>query len=358
VIKRLTFVLVAMLACVCVSTPAAMPAVQREDGRHHARPVIHDMDADFDDTVALAALAEQHLQGRIDLRAVTVTNNGAGLPSKAFQHVRCLLNSLGLDNIPVADATYDLPHAFPDSLRHPIDSLLDASIPDCPAGHVLPDFSAGELLANEIEKSEGDLTLITTGPLTNVAVALDLLDRRHQGRAADLIDRVYVMGGAVHVPGGLNGVPGFDNTQELNIWGDPVAAQTVFTRLAGAVHLVALDATNFVPIRAEYIALITANQQTAATRYVATLMNQPVIAGAIKFGLPIFWWDPTAALSANHSRLVEFRWDRIAVVQDGVSSGRTIETPSGAWIRVGVSADTALFESTLLNVLNGVDSRP
>ena len=80
--------------------------------------VIFDTDVDFDDTVALAALAQQHLRGTIDLRAVTVTNNGGGLPGKAYQHARCLLDSLGLHQIPVADATYSLPHAFPDISSH------------------------------------------------------------------------------------------------------------------------------------------------------------------------------------------------------------------------------------------------
>jgi hypothetical protein len=44
--------------------------------------VVFDTDVDFDDTVALAALAQKHIDGRIDLRAVTITNNGGGLPGQ------------------------------------------------------------------------------------------------------------------------------------------------------------------------------------------------------------------------------------------------------------------------------------
>lgn len=43
-----------------------------------ARAVIFDTDVDFDDTAALAALAQQHLEGHVDLRAVTITNDGGG----------------------------------------------------------------------------------------------------------------------------------------------------------------------------------------------------------------------------------------------------------------------------------------
>jgi purine nucleosidase len=353
--KRALPLMVGILGAVCIVTTTSAVAVGNNNDPY-ARPVIYDHDADFDDTVALAALAQQHLDGRIDLRAVTITNNGAGLPGKGYQHVRCLLNAFGLEQIPVADATYDLPHAFPDALRFAVDFILDASIPDCAAGHIFPPQSASELLAEEIANAKGRLTLIATGPLTNVAVAIDTLNRHHPWRAAALLDRVYVQGGAVDVPGGLEGVPGFDNTQTLNIWGDPAAAQAVFASLRpGALYLVPGDATNFVPVRSEYVELISATAQTPAAEYVTTVMTNPLLVGAVQAGLPVFWWDPLTALSVTTRRLVQYDWKRIAVIQDGVSSGRTIESPTGVWMRVGVSADTELFESTLLTVLNSIE---
>jgi purine nucleosidase len=347
--------LVGVVAVAFVLSPLALP-VHSDDRHSRPRPVVFDTDVDFDDTAALAALAAQHLGGRIDLRAVTITNNGAGLPGKAYLHARCLLDALGLDEIPVADATYDLPHAFPDELRFAVDSILDVSIPDCAAGHMPPPHSASELLAEEIVHAPGRLTLIVTGPLTNVAVAIDTLNRRHPRRAAALIDRAYVQGGAVDVPGGLEGVPGFDNTQTLNIWGDPAAAQAVFIALRpGALHLVPADATDFVPVRAEYVALLSATAQTPAAEYVATLMNHPLLVGAVQAGLPVFWWDPLAALSATTRGLVQYRWKRLTVIQEGVSSGRTVESPAGSWMRVGVAADSARFENAFLDALNGAE---
>ena len=350
--KRSMFALVGLI-CILVSG-AGVVGQSGDDHSTHPRQVIYDTDADFDDIVALAALAEQHIQGRIDLRAVTITNNGAGLPGKGYQHVRCLLDSLGLRDIPVADASYDRPHAFSDQLRFAIDFILDASIPNCEAGHTPSTRSASDLLADEIEISDGRVILITTGPMTNVARAIERLDRNHPGHTAALIDRAYVEGGAFNGSAGLEGVPGFDGTQTLNIWGDPTAAQSVFRALRpGALYLVPHDATDFVPVRLDYVAQITANAQTPAAGYVATLMNHPLLVGAVQAGLAVFWWDPLAALSATNNQLVDYQWKRVAVIEDGVSSGRTVESPAGTWMRVGVSADTALFESTLLNVLNG-----
>ena len=345
----------ALIGLVCILVPGAPAAGQNGDSHPTPpRQVIYDTDADFDDIVALAALAEQHIQGRIDLRAVTVTNNGAGLPGKGYKHVRCLLDSLGLRDIPVADATYDLPHAFSGQLRFAIDLILDASIPICEAGNTPSTRSAGDLLADEIENSNGPVILITTGPVTNVARAIERLDREHPGHTGALIDRAYVEGGAFNGSAGLEGVPGFDGTQTLNIWGDPSAAQSVFTSLRpGALYLVSHDATDFVPVRLDYVAQITASAQTPAAGYVATVMNHPLLVGAVQAGLAVFWWDPLAALAATNNQLVDYEWKQVAVIQDGVSSGRTVESPTGTWMRVGVSADTALFESTLLNVLNG-----
>jgi len=341
-----------ILICIGILSGIASGAIQED---HSVPAVIFDTDVDFDDTVALAVLAQQHLRGTIDLRAVTVTNNGGGLPGKAYQHARCLLDSLGLHQIPVADATYSLPHAFPDILRTTFDFVLDASIPDCPAGHVPASRSASDLLADTLERARGPVTLITTGPLTNVALALGILGHRNGTVPASVITHAFVEGGAVHVPGGLEGVPGFDNTQGLNIWGDPAAAQAVFNSLRpGVLHLVGGDATQFVPVRLAYVATLTAGARTPAARYVATLMNHPILQGAVQAGLAVFWWDPLAALSATQSGLVEFSRTNITVVQAGVSSGRTIEDPAGDPMWVGFSANQTHFEDTMMRVLNGV----
>jgi inosine-uridine nucleoside N-ribohydrolase len=72
-------------------------------------------------------------------------------------------------------------------------------------------------------------------------------------------------------------------------------------------------------------------------------MNNPLLVGAVQAGLDVFWWDPLAALAATDARLVDYRFMRITVVQDGVSSGRTIESPTGTGMRVGVFCESRAF---------------
>ena len=57
-----------------------------DGGGRHPQPVLYDMDAGFDDTVALATLARQHKNGLIELRAVTITSNGGGF-LHGMQHI-------------------------------------------------------------------------------------------------------------------------------------------------------------------------------------------------------------------------------------------------------------------------------
>ena len=93
--RRFDSALVTMLVSGLVLTAAAwVGAGWDEDHDRHAPPVVFDTDMDSDDAVALALLAQQHLDGRIDLRAVTITNNGGGLPGKGYLHARCLLDAV------------------------------------------------------------------------------------------------------------------------------------------------------------------------------------------------------------------------------------------------------------------------
>jgi len=77
----------------------------------------------------------------------------------------------------------------------------------------------------------GELRIVATGPLTNLALALG----REPGLPG-LVRDVTVMGGAVRVPGNVTG------RAEANIAGDPAAAAAVFAA-AWPVTLVPLDVT-------------------------------------------------------------------------------------------------------------------
>src|SRR6185369_8407803 len=94
-------------------------------------PLLYDSDVDFDDTATLAYLAQAHKEGRIDLRAVTVTNNGGGLPGQGLLHARCQLARFGLPQIPVADGSNEGTNPFPPFVRGIIDIIISSALADC-----------------------------------------------------------------------------------------------------------------------------------------------------------------------------------------------------------------------------------
>ncbi|MCY1015790.1 nucleoside hydrolase [Pyxidicoccus sp. MSG2] len=321
-------------------------------------PVIFDNDMDFDDAAALAHLARLHKAGQIDLRLVTVTSAGAGLPGRAIRHTRCLLEQWGLGDVPVADSRRVGVNAFPDVLRLTFEQVLTDVTPGCTASEEPSTMPAEQALINALVESERPVTLIATGPLTNVAGAIELRAAQGGDSLAPRVSHVFVVGGALRVPGGLccGLETTFDQTQTFNPWADPAAAQATLDHfLLTDIVMVGADASNHVPIRADYIARLDAGATTPEAQFVRDLVNHPVITSAVTSGLPIFWWDPLATVAATTLDVVDYELVRIAIVQSGPSSGRTLEVGAhqgGRLVRFGISANQALFEDSFLNGLN------
>jgi len=75
------------------------------------------------------------------------------------------------------------------------------------------------LLAEADEDTEYDL--VCTGPLTNVATALNMLGQDSQSKFWSCFHRVVIMGGAINVPGNVTPFA------EFNFYADPMAAKIV-----------------------------------------------------------------------------------------------------------------------------------
>ncbi|MEU4427579.1 nucleoside hydrolase [Actinoplanes sp. NPDC024001] len=313
-------------------------------------PVIYDSDMDFDDASTLAYLCEEHKLGRIDLRAVTVANNGFGMPQRTLRHARSILDQCGLPRVPVASgATGEGVHPAPAELVTTIETVLSGALGDGALPPYASKWSATDLIARAAQRSRRPVTVIATGPLTNVAAAL------RSPATARRIARVQIMGGALRVPGNLYGsaLPGFDNTQEFNFWMDPVSAQAVLrTARSGTLRLVPLDATAAVPITPAFVARLAADQQAPGARITYRIVSQPDLAALISLGI-MYWWDALAAVSAVHGTITTFRAERVTVVQDGVQSGRTLLTPAGRRVQAAGAADAPAFERRFLDSLNG-----
>ncbi|HET7853791.1 MAG TPA: nucleoside hydrolase [Candidatus Methylomirabilis sp.] len=98
---------------------------------------------------------------------------------------------------------------------------------------------AADLILELIRRYPGEITLITLGPLTNIAQAL-----RRDRKTMEKISRIITMGGAVLVPGNTSA------TAEFNIATDPEAARIVLGS-GLPLTLIPLDVTERVRISGE-----------------------------------------------------------------------------------------------------------
>ncbi|CAM3661509.1 nucleoside hydrolase [Parendozoicomonas haliclonae] len=101
-------------------------------------------------------------------------------------------------------------------------------------------LSAAQYIVNMANQHPGEITLVPLGPLTNLALALQL-----DPTLATKIKKVVLMGGNLHVPGNISSVA------EANIYSDPHAADMVFTA-QWPVTVVGLDVTHHVISTPEY----------------------------------------------------------------------------------------------------------
>ncbi|MGN5082457.1 pyrimidine-specific ribonucleoside hydrolase RihA [Aeromonas sp. 31P] len=177
-----------------------------------AQPVILDCDPGHDDAIALIlALASPELK----VLAVT-TSAGNQTPDKTLNNALRILTLLGRDDIPVA-AGAPKPLARELIIADNVHGESGLDGPKLPDPAFAPQAMTGlELMAKCLRESPQPVTLVPTGPLTNIALLLaahpDLKPR---------IARIVLMGGAA---GAGNWTP----AAEFNIYVDPEAADMVF----------------------------------------------------------------------------------------------------------------------------------
>jgi inosine-uridine nucleoside N-ribohydrolase len=188
-------------------------------------PVLIDCDPGHDDAMALLlALASPELE----LLGVTTVHGNQTLAKTTANALR-VLEFAGRGDVPVA-AGADRPLYREPRVAAHVHGETGLDGPDLPPPAGAPvEQHAVDFLADRLRGAGRPVTLIPTGPLTNVALLL--------ARHPDVeIERIVLMGGAIAEG---NVTP----AAEFNIWVDPEAAARVFASGID-VTMVGLDVTH------------------------------------------------------------------------------------------------------------------
>lgn len=295
-----------------------------------------DVDTGVDDAIALMlAVARPD----VELVAVTCCAGNVEAP-QAAANTLAVLGLCGVEDVEVAvGSEAPLVEPLRTATSHGPSGLGYAQPP--PARSSISPRYGPDVIVEEARRRPGELLLVATGPLTNVALAL-----RREPELPQLVRRLVVMGGSFNHPGNTTPVA------EFNVWVDPEAASAVFRAFSAARErpLVAgLNVTKTTELRPEHIGLLGEN---AVGGFLADALR-------VKFELHgrARMHDPLALALALDPTLGETRPGTIDVELAGsVTRAMTVVDWAGSWGRepnadVAVEVDAERFTDELIGRL-------
>jgi inosine-uridine nucleoside N-ribohydrolase len=271
------------------------------------RPIILDCDPGHDDAIAILLAAASPA---LELLAITTVAGNQTL-DKTTLNARRVCTVAGITGVPIAAGSA---RPLERELRVAADihgeSGLDGPIFPDPRVPLDPRPAADLIVELGMER-EGP-TLVATGPLTNVATALE-----REPRLVDRLREIVFMGGAI-------GLGNWTPAAEFNIWWDPEAADRVLSSGARLV-MVPLEvthralATEAVLARLEAIGSPVATMAVDLMRYFAATYREV-------FGFPApAVHDPCAVARVIDPQLVPGRPMHVAVERRSeLCDGRTV----------------------------------
>jgi purine nucleosidase len=342
-------------------------------------PLILDVDTGIDDSLALLYAAASP---DADLIAATCVSGNIEAEQVGI-NTRAVLELAGRTDVEVAMGR-QIPLVRPLETTpetHGPQGLGHAELP--PPSQPLSDRHAVDLILDEARRRPGEITLVTLGPLTNLALAV-----LREPRLPRLLKGYALMGGAFGVSG--NTTP----TTEWNIHCDPEAAKIVFRAWGEAMAAdptiprplaLGLDVTEQARIEPEHIVKLArragstpddsiargrGDDPTAPQRSVASDPIVRYVADALRFYFEFhqrydgfygaFIHDPLAVAATLDRNLVETDALFVDVETRGeITNGMTVADRRGltgkpANLDVARTADVPTFLDRLIELLGGL----
>lgn len=333
-------------------------------------PILIDCDAGIDDSLALLYACASP---EAEIVAVTCVSGNIDARQVA-ENTRAVLELAGRSDVEVALGR-EVPLVRPLEVTpetHGLRGLGYATLP--PPTQAISKRHAADLIIEEARRRPGEITLVTLGPLTNLALAV----LREPGLPR-LLRRWVLMGGAYRSPGNTS------PTTEWNIHCDPDAAKVCFAAWGGSAEAhgskrplaLGLDVTErakFVPDHMVALAR-RAGSRPDDTRdemdgSVASVPIVRFLADALRFYMEFhsrydgfygaFIHDPLALAAALDPALVRTEALTVDVELGGtLTTGETVTDWRRIWKRppnldVAVEADAQAFLERFVDRVGGL----
>jgi inosine-uridine nucleoside N-ribohydrolase len=278
--------------------------------RRRRKKVIMDVDTGIDDAIAIiVALQSPDIQ----IIGITSVNGNVSSRTAALNTLR-ILQAMGRQYVNKIPVIQGASRPLYKKLVRAKDVHGDMGLGDVQLecdDSLLRHGNISQFISETLRNyRKGEISLIATGPLTNVASAITA-----DPSIVDSLSKICIMGGAY----GLASKDLYGNiTQyaEFNFYCDPVAAQIVMDSRA-RMNIVGLDTTNRYLIDDMFIARLQ-SKNNEASKIARSLLQYPMRRFG-RFDLP----DLFAVTMFERPDIFEFKRGRIEVMQEGQLRGHS-----------------------------------
>lgn len=303
------------------------------------QPVLHDHDGHVDDLISTILL---WLAPEIELQAIGVTN-GDCFAEQGLEVMLKIGTYLDLEGCEIAMTPDEMPNPFPDNWRR--ESHIINELPLFGENYLKEPYQAGRarrceaVFADCLANSKVPMTIVTTGPVTNVAKVF-----AEQPELTQKVKEMIIMGGAINVPGNVE-EEGHDGSAEWNLYADPFSFKAILdTKIP--LKLITLDLTNQLPVTKEFLQKLEIQAERSKASKLATKL------WSLVKGFEYYFWDTITAAAALEPGLFKFKEMRLDISTSGKSMGKTSTSLfGGRKVQVASQLDKNAFEELLLSIL-------
>lgn len=303
------------------------------------KPVIIDTDPGVDDALALLLAASSP---ELEVLAVTTVAGNVSL-DRATENARRVVALAWEDRTPPPIYRGAAGGEETAEEVHGIDGLGGAGLlvgpdgaPLYPPSAPLHEAAAVEAILAAVDRRPGEVTLVTLGPLTNVAQAL-----REAPEVMRAVREIVIMGGVFREAGNTGPVA------EFNVFADPVSAQAVCD-CGLPLRWVPLDVTHRCTLRRDQVDALPERRRTPFIRHALEWYMRYHFEGFGEYAA--FLHDPLAVGAVLWPELLEWTALRVDVETEGrLTRGMTVADfrpaahrhgalPANAQVALGVNA--------------------